>query len=262
MTDRLPGKVVIVTGGASGLGEATCVRLAEEGAAVVVVDIDGDGARRTAAAIASSGGAALAVAADISTEAGNTGMVAEAIASFGTVDGLVCNAGLVADGTVLDLDPAVWDQALGVMLTGTWLGIRAVLPTMVERQSGAIVAQSSIAALVGVKRLAAYAAAKAGLVGLVRQFAVEFAPEGIRANAITAGLVPTPLVESMYRAREERGKTATRSLSERLRDVGARYPLGLGDPVDVANAVLFLLSDESRWITGQVLVVDGGFTAT
>ena len=262
MADRVRDKVVIVTGGASGLGEATCVRLAEEGAAVVVADLDHEGAERTAAAIAAAGGAAVAVAADVSTEAGNDAVVAASLSHFGTIDGIVCNAGFAADGTALDVDRAVWDRALAVMLTGAWLGIRATLPTMLERRSGAIVAQSSIAALVGVKGLAAYAAAKAGLLGLMRQVAAEFAADGIRANAVCPGMVPTPLVEAMYRAREERGATAPRALDERLRDAAARYPLGLGTPLDVANATLFLLSDQSRWITGEVLVVDGGFTAT
>ncbi|GGT43199.1 SDR family NAD(P)-dependent oxidoreductase [Streptomyces chromofuscus] len=263
MNHRLSGRTVIVTGGGSGLGAAACRRFAAEGASVVVADIDQTSAAEVAARIAEDGGTATGIRVDVSSETGTQAMAAAALERYGRIDVLYCNAGIPAVGTALSTERSTWDRALGVMLTGTWLSMRAVLPSMVQQRSGSVIVQSSVAGVVGVKALAPYTAAKAGALGLTRQAAADFAPFGIRVNAICPGTVPTPLVSGTLDAQIAAGLKPPRTHQEGLDRALAHYPLGrLGEPDDIANVALFLASDESSWITGQQFTVDGGFTAS
>lgn len=262
MAGRLEGRVAIITGGGSGLGEASSKRFAEEGASVVVADMNLDAANRVVEEITTAGGTASAVHVDVTDEASNHAMAAHALERYGTIDTIYCNAGIVGVGNAMDLEMAEWDRVIGVMLTGVWLSMKAVLPTMVENGAGSIVNQASIGGVIGVAGIFPYAAAKAGVIGLTTQAAVDFAPKGVRINCVCPGTVPTPLVVGTYEERAGIGMAAERTVEEALAVTRTKYPLGeLGEPVDIANMALFLASDESKWITGQAFVVDGGYTA-
>jgi NAD(P)-dependent dehydrogenase (short-subunit alcohol dehydrogenase family) len=262
MAGRLKAMTAIVTGGGAGLGAAACRRFAAEGASVVVADIDGAAAEALCAEIRAGGGSAVAVAADASSAQDAEATADAALALGARIDVLYCNAGRPAVGTVGDADRAVWDAALAVMLTGAWLSMRAVIPAMTAQRSGSIIVQASVAGIVGVKALAPYTAAKAGALGLVRQAAVDYAPLGIRINAISPGDVPTALVQRTYEAQVAAGHKPHRAYADALAKATSHYPAGrLGTPDDVAGLALFLASVESSWITGQNFVVDGGLTA-
>jgi NAD(P)-dependent dehydrogenase (short-subunit alcohol dehydrogenase family) len=182
--------------------------------------------------------------------------VAAACDAFGGVDVLHANAGVPGAGTALDTTPAEWRRALDVNLTGVWLSIRAALPAMIERGGGSIVTTASAAALAGVPGIAAYSAAKGGVVALTRQVAIDYAPRRVRANAICPGTVRTPLVERTYLDRAGGDLAAAEA---QLRRGGREYPLGrLGRPEEVAALVAFLASDDAAWITGAAYPVDGG----
>jgi NAD(P)-dependent dehydrogenase (short-subunit alcohol dehydrogenase family) len=262
MAGRLDGKVAIITGGGSGLGEASSIRFAEEGANVLVADVNGDAAESVAAAIGAAGNTASSITTDVTSEESTAAMAAAALERYGTIDAIYCNAGIVGVGNAKDLEKSDWDRVIGVMLTGVWLSMKAVLPTLVDRGAGSIVNQASIGGVIGVAGIFPYAAAKAGVIGLTRQAAVDFAAEGIRVNAICPGTVPTPLVIGTYEERAGIGMADGRSVEEALAVTASKYPLGdLGEPVDIANMALFLASDEAKWITGQSFIVDGGYTA-
>jgi NAD(P)-dependent dehydrogenase (short-subunit alcohol dehydrogenase family) len=253
--DRLDGKVAIVTGGASGLGLASARRFAAEGARVACLDIDGDAAERAAAGI---GEAALGLAADVTDEAALDRAVAATLDRFGRVDVLYANAGIPGTGGVHGLGLDAWQRVIDVNLTGVFLSARAVLAPMLTQGSGSIILQASAAGIGGVRGLAAYAAAKGGVVALTRQMAADYSEKGIRVNAICPGTILTPLVEKTYIERAGDEEAGRRELARRERD----YPLGhLGQVDDVANLALVLASDEAAWIAGSVYTVDGGASA-
>jgi NAD(P)-dependent dehydrogenase (short-subunit alcohol dehydrogenase family) len=263
MGDRLTGKVAIVTGGGSGIGEASCRRFADHGAAVVVADRDAAGAERVAEELRQGGARAVAAVVDVTSEADVEAMV-EAADGFGPVDVLYANAGVAGSGRAGDLSVAEWQRVIDINLTGVWLSARAVLPRMIEHGGGSIINQASVGGLVGVGGIAAYAAAKAGVIGLTRQMAVDYGPDNIRVNAICPGTVPTPLVRQTY---EQGGGFASTvqepidfdAMMEKSR---ARFPLGrVGTVDDIAAIALYLASDESNWTTGTAIAVDGGMTA-
>lgn len=262
MTGRLEGKVAIVTGGGSGLGEASSIRFAHEGASVLIADIDKEAAARVASEITADGYAASSVDTDVTSEESTAAMAAAALYQYGSIDVIYCNAGIVGVGNAMDLEKSDWDRVIDVMLTGVWLSMKAVLPTMVKMGSGSIINQASIGGVIGVRGIFPYAAAKAGVIGLTTQAAVDFAPKGVRVNAICPGTVPTPLVMGTYEERSGIGMADGRTVEEALALTATMYPLGdLGEPVDIANMALFLASDEAKWITGQSFIVDGGYTA-
>ncbi len=262
MAGRLEGKVAIITGGGSGLGEASSIRFAQEGASVLVADINEEGSQRVASEIVAAGGTASAAVVDVTSEESNHAMAAAALERYGTIDTIYCNAGIVGVGNAMDLEKAEWDHIIDVMLTGVWLGMKAVLPTMVDKGKGSIVNQASIGGIIGVAGIFPYAAAKAGVIGLTRQAAIDFAPKGVRVNCVCPGTVPTPLVMGTYEERAGIGMSGGLTVEQALEVTRSRYPLGdLGEPVDIANMALFLASDEAKWITGQALVVDGGYTS-
>jgi len=254
---RLAAKRTLITGAGSGIGRGAALRFAAEGASVTCADLDGNAAAETARLIEKEGGTAVACAADVTVEEDAERMVAETVAAFGGLDVLYANAGIPGPGRAADLSLADWHRVLAVNLTGVFLSDRAALRQLLAQGgSGSIVNQASVGGLVGAPALASYAAAKAGVIGLTRQLAVDYAGDRIRVNAVCPGTVPTPLVVGTYT--EQRG-----SLADDWQEVRARdYPLGrLGTEDDVAYAALFLASDESGWVTGQIWAVDGGMTA-
>jgi NAD(P)-dependent dehydrogenase (short-subunit alcohol dehydrogenase family) len=256
---RLAGKCAVITGAGSGIGRATCLLFAREGAAVVAADLDGGSVTELAGEIENGGGRAVGVRVDVTDEGSLDTMVRTAVDRYGTVDVLFANAGIDGSGRVHDTAPADWARVLGVNLTGVWLSMRAVLPVMMKAGSGAIVTQSSTAGLVGVPRIAAYAAAKGGVIALTRQAAVDYGPLGIRVNAICPGTVQTPLVE---RTLENQGLLSAEGAEAVLDRAAARYPLKrLGHVDEIARTALFLASDDASWITGAVVAADGGYSA-
>jgi meso-butanediol dehydrogenase/(S,S)-butanediol dehydrogenase/diacetyl reductase len=238
---RLDGRTAIVTGGGSGIGRAICRRFAADGASVVVADVVAERAEEVAEEV---GG--RAVQADVTLAAD----VARLLDAAGRVDVLVNNAGGGMNDDLLDIDGDAWDDDLALNLKSAFLCTKAVLPQMTERGGGAIV---NIASVNGLAFFAndAYSAAKAGLIQLTRSVAVRYGRFGIRANAIAPGTIRTPLWQERVDKRP--------AIFERL---VSWYPLGrVGEPEDVADAAAFLASDEARWITGEVLRVDGGLLA-
>jgi NAD(P)-dependent dehydrogenase (short-subunit alcohol dehydrogenase family) len=256
MTDRLTGKTALITGAGSGIGRATAMRFAEEGAAVAVVNLRADAAEETADKITADGGRAVAVAADVTEAAAIERAVAMAVEVFGRLDVLYNNAGVDSTGSVADADEADWDRCFAVNVKGTFLASRAAVPHLERDGGGSIVNQGSVAALVGVPGFAAYCAAKGAVVALTRSMAVDLAPRGIRVNVICPGTVYTPLMEPLLRRRGDG------DLEAGLAKTIAKYPIGrLGTPEEIAEAALWLASPESSFATGTVLTVDGGMTA-
>lgn len=250
--ERDDGPAVLVTGAASGIGLATAALFASHGARVVVADIDLDGAHRVAGELRAGGASAVAVRCDVSVEEDVAAMVALALERFGRLDAAFNNAGIEGPAAAMaEMEPADWARVLAVNLTGTWYCMRHEVPAMRRTGGGAIVNCASIAGLVGFAGAGAYTASKHGVVGLTRAAALECAGEGIRVNAVCPGVIDTPMNErNLMRAADP--EAMRRSWYEVT-------PLGyLGTPRDVAYAMLFLACDESRFITGTPLVIDGG----
>ena len=243
---RLQGKVAIITGGAGGIGKETALLFAREGALLAVQDMNAEGAKAVADEIAAAGGEAIAVVGDVTKKAECERMVGEAVARFGKLDVLVNNAGINKDAMVKKMTEEQWDAVLSVNLKGTFLMCQAALAPMAQAKYGRIVNTASIGALGNIGQ-ANYSASKAGLLGLTRSLAREFAPRNIRVNAVAPGFIETEM---------------TRGLSAEVREgYASRIPFGrMGLPEDVAGAVGFLLSDASSYVTGVTLPVDGGLS--
>ena len=252
----LKDQVAIVTGGAKGMGKGIALKFAEEGSRVVVTDIDIAGAQEVAEEIKSRGGKSLAVKADITKSAEVEATVAKTLEDFGTIDILINNAGGVpgthgaGDSETITEDE--WDRIIAINLKGPFLVCKAVLPTMKKNRSGRIVNLSSMGAVCPAVSVLHYHSAKAGILGLTINLAFELAPLNIRVNAIVPGPVETPFWDSLMPRGPERDKFFA-ALSKR------EVPLGrMGQPKDIAGAALFLASDLSDYMTGQVLNVAGG----
>jgi NAD(P)-dependent dehydrogenase (short-subunit alcohol dehydrogenase family) len=261
MSARLDGKVAIITGAGSGIGRAAALRFAREGAVVVCADVSAEGAEKTAAEATANGYRAIGRQVDVGSAAQLRDLADGTAAEFGRIDVLYANAGVGGVGTAIDTDEAEWARVIGINLTGVWLSAKYVLPHMVAAGGGSIVNQASIGGLVGVPAVAAYAAAKAGVIGLTRQMALDYSGAGVRVNAIAPGTVSTPLVQGIWASGA--GLVSGGNLAEREAAAAAIYPLKrIGTPDDIANLALFLASDEAGWITGAVYVIDGGKTAS
>ena len=243
---RVAGKVAIVTGAASGIGEATAIRLAEEGAAVCVADLDEAGGKRTVAKIKKAGGAALFVKADVSRSAGVRRMIERTQKALGRLDVLHNNAIWVKHLPATELDEKDWDKALDVGLKAIFMGAKYAIPVMRKTGGGCIINTGSVHSLVSFGACTAYDATKAGVLGLTRTLAIDYGPD-VRVNAVLPGAVLTPIWDKLKVPAKERKHYRDSVPAKRL-----------GKPVDVANAVLFLASDEASFITGTSLTVDGG----
>jgi NAD(P)-dependent dehydrogenase (short-subunit alcohol dehydrogenase family) len=248
---RLDGKVALITGGGSGIGAACARVFAQEGAAVVVTGRRQHALEQVVGELVASGCRALAVAGSVADEAHARTAVGQSVSTFGRLDILVNNAGVGAFGHRLhETDEETWEQMLAVNLTGAYRMIKAAVPEMIKAGGGAIINVSSIAALVGIPLTAAYSAAKGGLDALTRCVAVEYAPYRIRCNAVCPGLVNTPMAEGLLKD------------AQRFEQVIAAYPLGRpGTPEEVAQLILYLASEDSAWMTGAIIPLDGGMTA-
>ena len=248
--NRLEGKVAVVTGGNAGIGEAIAKRFAEEGASVVVTGRRQQELDRVVSVIRHSKGKALAVAGSVVDEVHAQDVVRRALDSFGRVDILVNNAGIGDFGKRLhEIDDATWANVLDVNLTGVFRMTRAVIPQMLKQGRGAIVNISSIASLVGLATLSAYAASKGGLDALTRALAIDYAKDGIRCNVVNPGLIDTPMAAPLM------------ADPEKLQQILAQYAINRpGTTEEVANMVLYLASDEAAWVTGGTFTIDGGMT--
>ena len=248
---RLQGKVALITGGNAGIGEAIARRFAREGASVVITGRRKDLLDKVVNDIAGEGGRALAIAGSVADETHASAAVDQAVRTFGKLNILVNNAGIGAFGKLLhETDDATWDEVLAVNLTGAFRMTRASVPAMLKAGGGSIINISSIASLVGIPMLAAYAASKGGMDALTRSTAIDYAGQGIRCNAMNPGLVATPMAAGLISDRA------------RLDQVLSDYPIARpGTPEEVAALALFLASDESVWMTGTIVPIDGGMTA-
>jgi len=246
---RLQGRAAVVTGAGSGIGQAICEAFVREGAAVVLGDIDGAAAERVAGALREQGGRVLAVAGDVAQSATAVELVARCAKAFGGVDIVVNNAGAVLQRPVVDLSDEDWDRMLRVDLYGPFYGSREAMRAMVRQgRGGRIIQTSSLLAVQSRSLQSAYSAAKAGLIGFSRSLAIEAGPHGITVNCVLPGHIRTPLTEPMFTP------PVRRAFEERI-------PLHrLGEAAWVADVFVFLASDEGRYVTGQAILVDGGYT--
>ncbi len=244
---RMKDKVVVITGSGKGLGEAMALLFSREGAKIVIFDIDETAGQDTVEQIREKTGEAIFVQGDVSKADDAVRLIDAAVDAYDRVDVLVNNAGIHVDKTVADTTEAEWDEILGVNLKGYFLCSKAVIPQMRRQGGGNIICISSISGLIGQLNQAAYNASKHGIIGLVRCMAYDHAQENIRANAICPGVMNTPLVASV--PEEHIAPYRKANLLERF-----------AEPIEVANAALFLASDESSHVTGSTMVVDGGYT--
>ena len=251
---RLEGKVALITGAGSGIGQASALRFAQEGARVAVVDWNPEGGRETAEAVREQGGQAVYIAADVSQEPDARHMVDAAMEVFGGLDVLFNNAGIQVFGTLPDTSEADWHRVMDVNLKGIYLACKYAIPHMIERGGGSIINTSSVLGLVGDPDLPAYGATKGGILAMTKAMAQAHGRQGIRVNAICPGDVDTPIVREYFQHQPD--PEAARH------EVAKAYALGrIARPEEIANVALFLASGESSFITGTYIVVDGGLTS-
>jgi NAD(P)-dependent dehydrogenase (short-subunit alcohol dehydrogenase family) len=253
MGDRLKGRTALITGAGMGIGREAAVRFAREGARIVIGDLDERAARETVALVEEAGGEALAVAGDVALEADVRRMVEEGARRFGGLHVLYANAGVLwkdRDRSVLDTDERWWDRVIAINLKSAFWLTKHGIPELQRAGGGSVIVTGSVSALVGFTRAQdAYTAAKGGLISLTKSLAIQFAKDRIRCNIIHPGIVDTPL-QAPY-------------LTEAIRqEFVTGIPLGrIAEPREIASVALFLASDDSSYMTGAELVVDGGFTA-
>ncbi|TKB72166.1 MAG: SDR family oxidoreductase [Nitrospira sp.] len=249
--NRLAGKVALITGGGTGIGQAIAERFAKEGAAVVVTGRRKDKLDPVVHAIERSHGRALAVAGTVTDEAHVRSAVEQTLRDFGTLNVLVNNAAIGAFGKVMhEIDDATWDEVLAINLTGLFRMTRAAVPELIRAGGGSIVNISSVGGLIGFPMSAAYGATKGAMNAFTRCIAMDYAAQGIRCNAICPGLVETPMAEGLLQD------------DSRIAGVLDAYPIRrVGTPDEVAWQAVYLASDESTWVTGSLFPIDGGLTA-
>ncbi len=246
---RLKDKVALITGGASGIGQATAQLFAREGARVAVADFNPKG-RDCTGTIRAAGGEAIFLQIDVSDSAQVTHMVDDVLRQYGRIDVLFNGAAVLDYGTILDTDEQSWNRVLSINLTGTYLCCRAVLPHMIRQGGGSIInVASTVGAHDACPNAVAYVTSKAGVTLLTKAIAIDHAKQGIRANALVPGATDTPMIRNALTA-------------EALEQLKASHPIGrFGRPQELANAVLFLASDEASFVTGSAMYVDGGQAA-
>jgi len=252
MSERLKDKVAIITGAASGIGRATAILFAREGAKVTVVDIDAEKGQDTVDLIRKEGGEAVFVQADLTKSEDAKKAVQETVKAFGTVDILHNNAGIWRWGTVVDTSEEDWDKVIAVNLKSYFLMSKYAIPEMLKAGGGCIINTASIGGLGGVENASAYAASKGGVVMLTKSMARDFGPRNIRVNCVCPGTTETPMLHKIWV--DEHGNIE-RARQEYIKN----RPLHrIGTPEDIAYAALYLASEESRFVTGITLIVDGG----
>lgn len=252
MAGRLDGKIALVTGGGSGIGQATALIFAREGAKVVIADVLVEGGEATVSQIKKGGGDAAFVKTDVSQDAEVEALVQKAVATYGRLDCAFNNAGIAgAAARTADYTQKQWDRVIGINLTGVWLCMKYEIAQMVKQGGGAIVNTASVAGLVGFRHGPAYVAAKHGVVGLTKTAALEYAKANIRVNAVCPGVINTPMFEKGLQ------------IDPRIADtMAAREPIGrLGKPEEIAEAVVWLCSEAASFVTGLPMAVDGGWVA-
>jgi NAD(P)-dependent dehydrogenase (short-subunit alcohol dehydrogenase family) len=253
VTGRLDGKVALITGAGSGMGRAAAELFASEGARIVVTDVVDEAGDASVGAVKEKGGEAVFVHADVSQASDCAEMVRVATSTFGGLHILYNNAGVFPgdDGGVLDTPESTWERVMQINLKGVWLGCRAGIPAMLESGGGSIVNVASFVALMGAATAQiAYTASKGGVLSMTREIAVEYARQGIRANALCPGPIETPLLQELLADPARRARRMV------------HIPMGrLGRAEELAKAALFLASDDASFMTGAALVVDGGITA-
>lgn len=252
MAGLVDGKIALVTGAGSGIGRATALVFAREGAKVVVADVVVDGGEETVRLIKAAGGEAIFVKADMAKAAEVETMVQKAVATYGRLDCAHNNAGIEgATGRTADYREEDWNRVISINLTGVWLCMKYEIAQMLKQGGGAIVNTASDAGLLGVPQMPAYVASKHGVVGLTKTAALEYAKSGIRVNAVCPGVIKTPMVERITAQRAGR--------AERM---AAAEPVGrMGKPEEIAEAVVWLCSEAASFVTGLPMPVDGGIAA-
>jgi meso-butanediol dehydrogenase/(S,S)-butanediol dehydrogenase/diacetyl reductase len=251
MSQRLKDKVCLITGGGSGIGRATCELFAREGAKVVVADKLLSAARVVAALI---GEAAIAIEVDVAQSASVRSMIDATIRDLGRLDVLINNAGYGIPGSVVETSEDDWDKLMAVNVNGVFFACKYAIPVMKQQGGGVIVNTASIVANVGIRNRAAYCASKGAVAALTRAMALDHVNDNIRVNCVAPGTIDTPYFEDIIRKSERP--------QELRRELEARQAMNrLGRPEEIANAFLFLASDESSFSTGSMLIVDGGMTA-
>ena len=249
----MTGKVVVITGGAAGIGRASAIAFAREGASVIIGDIDGAGAEETVSRIREGGGKATSVRTDVTKSADVQRMVQSAVEQHGGLDYAFNNAGFVGSSAgIVGTTEEQWHQAVALNLTSVWLCMKYEIPEMLKRGGGAIVNNGSVVGLVGSPLIVGSVATKHGVSGLTKTAALEYATQGIRVNAVAPGLVRTMLAERMVRSLPPGAEEATLSVVPQNRWC---------TPEEVAEVVVFLCSDAASYVTGHVMPIDGGQTA-
>jgi NAD(P)-dependent dehydrogenase (short-subunit alcohol dehydrogenase family) len=249
---RLKGKVTLITGSGSGIGKATALLFAHEGAAVIVNDLDSGKGNETVSKIEQHGGGASFIKGDVSHPEQVKAMVDEAVKQFGKIDVLFNNAGISGVGALHEIEPDTWDRIMAVNVKGVYLPSKYVLPHMMERRTGSIINMSSCVAEIGLAQRASYAATKGAVLALTKSMQVDYAPYNIRVNALLPGTIMTPFVENYLRNSYSDPEAAIEKIKTR------QLSGDLGRPEDVAAAALFLASDESKFMMGSPLYIDGG----
>ncbi|MCR8644031.1 glucose 1-dehydrogenase [Paenibacillus sp. N1-5-1-14] len=249
---RLQDKVILITGSGSGIGKATALLFGREGATVIVNDLDSSKGQETSDEIVKAGGKSTFIQADVTNPESVKQMVDAIIAQYERIDVLFNNAGISGVGALHEVEPETWSRVMNVNINGVYLPSKYVLPHMMDRRSGSIINMSSCIAEIGLAVRASYAATKGAVLALTKQMQVDYAPYNIRVNALLPGTILTPFVENYLRTSYDNPEEAFESLKKR------QLSGDLGRPDDVAKAALFLASDESQFMMGSPLYIDGG----